>query len=446
MKKLSYLIVLALILGLVLAGCSLLSNIGQAPATEQGGITYLTKAMLSPDDLVGLWHFDGDAKDSSGDANDGTVHGTPAYVDSPMGQALSFDGVGDYVEVVSDPSIMPATLTVEAWIQPGKIGARQSIVSKWDGGGHASYSLELTPTNKFLFYLHNGTTTQYIIGTTTVTSGTWYHVAGTYDGSKASLYVGGSLEAGPTTLVAPMTDSNVPLRIGASAGSYPSYPIYCAFGGLIDEVRIWKVALSLNQLGDVTPPVVTITVPAEGAECTLGQTMLANWTATDAESGIASATGTVPSGLQIDTGAVGTKPFNVTATDNAGNETVKTVNYYVIYNFSGFFSPVDNLPTYNAAKAGSAIPVKFSLSGNQGLNIFATADYPRSVKITCNTGAPTDAIEATVTAGGSSLNYDAAADQYIYVWKTDKIWAGTCRQLEVKLNDGFTHIAYFKFK
>jgi len=43
MKKLIYLIVLALILGLVLAGCSLLSNIGQAPATEQSGITYLTK-------------------------------------------------------------------------------------------------------------------------------------------------------------------------------------------------------------------------------------------------------------------------------------------------------------------------------------------------------------------------------------------------------------------
>jgi hypothetical protein len=43
MKKLSYLIVLALILGLVLTGCSLLSNFGQVPATEQSGITYLTK-------------------------------------------------------------------------------------------------------------------------------------------------------------------------------------------------------------------------------------------------------------------------------------------------------------------------------------------------------------------------------------------------------------------
>ena len=43
MKKLIYLIVLTLILGLVFTGCSLLSNIGQVPATEQSGITYLTK-------------------------------------------------------------------------------------------------------------------------------------------------------------------------------------------------------------------------------------------------------------------------------------------------------------------------------------------------------------------------------------------------------------------
>jgi len=43
MKKLYYLIVLTLILGLVLTGCSLLSNIGQAPTTEQSGITYSMK-------------------------------------------------------------------------------------------------------------------------------------------------------------------------------------------------------------------------------------------------------------------------------------------------------------------------------------------------------------------------------------------------------------------
>jgi len=86
MKKLSYLIVLALILGLVLTGCTLLSNIGQTPTSEQSGITYLTK---SPGSLVGLWHFDETsgttATDSSG-ANDGTLTNmnTPDCWDSGM--------------------------------------------------------------------------------------------------------------------------------------------------------------------------------------------------------------------------------------------------------------------------------------------------------------------------------------------------------------------------
>jgi len=45
MKKLTYLIIVALILGLVLTGCSLLSNISQVPATGQSGTTYLMKGL-----------------------------------------------------------------------------------------------------------------------------------------------------------------------------------------------------------------------------------------------------------------------------------------------------------------------------------------------------------------------------------------------------------------
>jgi hypothetical protein len=115
------------------------------------------------------------------------------------------------------------------------------------------------------------------------------------------------------------------------------------------------------------------------------------------------------------------------------------------YQFSGFFQPADNLPTLNVVKAGSAIPVKFSLGGDQGLNIFA-AGYPVSISINCDTGAPQDVIEVTVTAGNSSLSYSAATDTYTYVWKTDKAWAGMCRQLVVRLNDGTDHVANFKFK
>ena len=117
----------------------------------------------------------------------------------------------------------------------------------------------------------------------------------------------------------------------------------------------------------------------------------------------------------------------------------------VRYEWTGFFRPVDNLPTYNAAKAGSAIPVKFSLSGYQGLNIFATG-YPKSDTIECESMGTVDGLLETVTAGKSSLSYDATDDQYIYVWKTDKSWANSCRQLVVLLIDGTYHRANFTFK
>ncbi len=116
----------------------------------------------------------------------------------------------------------------------------------------------------------------------------------------------------------------------------------------------------------------------------------------------------------------------------------------VLYHFTGFFPPVDNQPMLNVVKAGSAIPVKFSLGGYQGPNIFA-AGYPASAMVTCGSSIE-DAIEQTVTAGASSLSYDATTDQYTYVWKTDNSWANTCRTFVLKLNDGSYHRADFKFK
>jgi len=114
------------------------------------------------------------------------------------------------------------------------------------------------------------------------------------------------------------------------------------------------------------------------------------------------------------------------------------------YLFSGFFQPVDNLPAFNVAKAGQAIPVKFSLNGDKGLSILASG-YPQSTKIACATSEPQDNIQQTVTAGSSSLSYDPTTDTYTYVWKTDKGWANSCRQLTVKLIDGTFHYASFRF-
>ncbi len=114
------------------------------------------------------------------------------------------------------------------------------------------------------------------------------------------------------------------------------------------------------------------------------------------------------------------------------------------YEFSGFFAPVDNPPTRNSVKAGRAIPVKFSLNGFQGLDILPSGS-PYSQPISCVSSAATDPVEETVSAGASSLAYDAATDRYQYVWKTEKAWKGTCRRLVLELDDGSEHIALFTF-
>jgi hypothetical protein len=86
------------------------------------------------------------------------------------------------------------------------------------------------------------------------------------------------------------------------------------------------------------------------------------------------------------------------------------------------------------AKSGSTIPVKFSLGGNEGLAIFP-AGYPMSTQLPC-AGSSTDALGDYSTAAVSGLKYDPVADQYVYSWKTTSAWAGACRQLIVKLDDG----------
>lgn len=119
------------------------------------------------------------------------------------------------------------------------------------------------------------------------------------------------------------------------------------------------------------------------------------------------------------------------------------------YNFVGFFPPVDEEPGVNEATAGQAIPIQFTLDGDQGLNIFSTGS-PTVQEVSCatggvpvNTGTLTDTAD---TSGNSGLQYDAASDTYTYVWKTSKSWAGTCQKFSLGLNDGSTHTATFQFK
>lgn len=190
-------------------------------------------------------------------------------------------------------------------------------------------------------------------------------------------------------------------------------------------IRVDRTAPSLS------PTVTPNPMPQNGAA-----TATAN--ATDGLSGIAnSSCGT----LEKET--IGTKSVTCTASDKAGNSASASATYKVNYNFAGFFQPVDNAPVVNRAKAGSAIPVKFSLGGNQGLAVFATG-FPVSQSVVCTSGLPIDDIEQTAAAGSSTLTYDASSNQYIYVWKSDATWRN-CRQLILRFTDGSERSALFNF-
>ena len=98
------------------------------------------------------------------------------------------------------------------------------------------------------------------------------------------------------------------------------------------------------------------------------------------------------------------------------------INLIEPFSWSGFFSPVGE---WNSVKAGRAVPLKFSLGGNRGLDIFS-AGSPSSAQASCE-GTVSGPSEPTVTPGGSSLTYDASSDSYTYVWRTQQEWSGTCR-------------------
>jgi hypothetical protein len=115
------------------------------------------------------------------------------------------------------------------------------------------------------------------------------------------------------------------------------------------------------------------------------------------------------------------------------------------YDFEGFYPPVGSPPVLNEIGAGSAVPLKFGLGGDKGLDVMESG-YPRSAELDCTELEPVGDVQATSAAGKSALAYDPATERYSYVWKTDKAWGGTCRVLVVRLSDGSQHFAAFRFK
>jgi len=162
--------------------------------------------------------------------------------------SLMLDGSQDYVRVGDDSVFDFSTgMTIEAWIKTFDTTSLRTIVSKWDDlHGDWSYIFkQWNGTDNLSIELSKGGHSDLarLIGVTHISTDTWIHVATTFDGQYAKLYVNGLLD-GSLLAVGSIHDSSADLLIGAVNGwSGMEY-----FNGLIDEVRIWNYSRSQLDL------------------------------------------------------------------------------------------------------------------------------------------------------------------------------------------------------
>lgn len=229
--------------------------------------------------LVGQWRLDDGAgtvaTDSSGYGDSGTVAGGAAWITSPTGGALDFNGATGRVQVPDAPQLEPTDgVSVAAWVaRKGSPGDYKYIVSKGATGCIAgSYGLYSGPQGGLEFYVSQDQGTQYARSADPgpgVWDGNWHLVVGTFDGDTIRLYVDGR-EIGSGTPYAGPLSYQLPDSNDLYIGDYPGCQRSKNFLGDIGDVEIWNHALSAAEVdGLLQPPVrpvlpqpVTVPVPS----------------------------------------------------------------------------------------------------------------------------------------------------------------------------------------
>ena len=158
--------------------------------------------------------------------------------------ALSFDGATQHTFTDdADDLDLTTTWTLEAWIKPTNVaGSFQHIVSKWNGGGDASYNI-VVHQGHLRSSIHNGSTSQGENSIGTLTDDVWQHVAVTFDSGTWRFYINGSLDRTVVTALIPM-NSTRPVSLGREGP--PANIKY--YSGVIDEVRIWNISRTAREI------------------------------------------------------------------------------------------------------------------------------------------------------------------------------------------------------
>ncbi len=207
--------------------------------------------------LVGYWPFNGNANDESGNGNNGTVNGAVLTADrnGNTNSAYSFDGISNYIEVPSSPSLcVSIAYSFSAWAyissyNSGGFPYQPAIVSKinggdWYGGYEVRASSDATGVPKFLGTSGNigGNNVATAVPNNNINQ--WYNIIATYDGSIIKCFING-ICMDSTNASGSLQTSTIPLRFGRRGGG-PSFD--CWLTGFIDDIGIWNRALTQAEI------------------------------------------------------------------------------------------------------------------------------------------------------------------------------------------------------
>jgi hypothetical protein len=207
---------------------------------------------IFPPELVAYWKLDeteGIVANNSTGESDGFLFGDPVWrpAEGKRGGALEVDGIDDYV--VSVPVLNPADgpFSVFAWTKGRMLG--QVIISQSDGTGTGETWLCTDMSNGNLMtglvpQKIGRYTPQPLMSGSIISDGQWHHVGFVWDGSYRALYVDGVEVAKDNDAQNPLKSADGGLYIGAGK----NLAAESFFSGLIDDVRIYNVTLSAEQI------------------------------------------------------------------------------------------------------------------------------------------------------------------------------------------------------
>jgi len=205
-------------------------------------------ASIDPASIIGMWLFDdgeGDvASDSSGKGNDGILMNEPEWVEGKFGEALSFDGVDDYVDTGLNTNDLSSPITISFWINAAQV-KKSPLVSGYNNANPNAnrwdIQLNRDGAGKIRWIEHEGR--DGAISATVIQADTWYHIAVIHDlpNNESHIFVNGVLEN--TAKVEQDVKTNRVLQFADGDGD--------CYGGIIDEVVIFNVVLSEDDITNI---------------------------------------------------------------------------------------------------------------------------------------------------------------------------------------------------